>query len=405
MKKFIEFTWKYKYIFILLQSAFMSGRMEINFSRRQLSYENKVIMFDLITESSISLFIIFYLIERNKNKLHKDKIYKSYIKAINYLRISFIQDKKPKKNIKSNIFFYGLIFLTSIIKFFFSIFNYYISLRYYQNNYLITITVFFNLFFILDVIILAIIRTKILKRTLYFHNVIAIILLFILIIPISFIYFNFYKIDDFKLNLKYFLYFIGFFFILFTIMINFIIYKILVDKNFFNIYLINSIEGFLISIYTIIFYFLIIKKQNRENFGEPLNFPYFKLILSCIFQIVINYLIKYIIYEFNEMYETIAYILQMVIDVIKNSIFEKYYKDNFFLFIILLILNILLVLDVLFFTETIIIKVCGLEKKTKKYLEIQQISENDDINEKNDDINENEENNEYEEINENNENE
>ena len=399
MKKFIEFTWKYKYIFILLQSVIMTIRMEINFSRnRELSYENKVIMFDLITESSLSIFIIIYLIKRNNNKLHNDTIYKSYIKAINYLRISFIQDKKPKKNIKSNIFFYGLIFLTSIIKFFFSIFNYYISLRYYQNNYLITITVFFNLFFILDVIILAIIRTKILKRTLYFHNVIAIILLFILIIPISFIYFNFYKIDDFKLNLKYFLYFIGFFFILFTIMINFIIYKILVDKNFFNIYLINSIEGFLISIYTIIFYFLIIKKQNRENFGEPLNFSYFKLILSCIFQIVINYLIKYIIYEFNEMYETIAYILQMVIDVIKNSIFEKYYKDNFFLFIILLILNILLVLDVLFFTETIIIKVCGLEKKTKKYLEILQNSENDENNE-------NEENNEYEEINENNENE
>jgi hypothetical protein len=98
------------------------------------------------------------------------------------------------------------------------------------------------------------------------------------------------------------------------------------------------------------------------------------------------------------MYETIAYILQMVFDVIKNSIFEKYYKDNFFLFIILLILNILLVLDVLFFTETIIIKVCGLEKKTKKYLEILQNSENDENNE-------NEENNEYEEINENNENE
>ena len=336
MKKFIEFTWKCKYLFILFQSVIMTIRMEINFSRnRELSYENKVIMFDLITESSLSIFIIIYLIKRNNNKLYKDTIYKSYIKAINYLRISFIQDKKPKKNIKSNIFFYGLIFLTSIIKFFFSIFNYYISLRYYQNNYLITITVFFNLFFILDVIILAIIRTKILKRTLYFHNVIAIILLFILIIPISFIYFNFYKIDDFKLNLKYFLYFIGFFFILLTIMINFIIYKILVDKNFFNIYLINSIEGFLISIYTIIFYFLIIKKQNRENFGEPLNFSYFKLILSCVFQIAINYLIKYIIYEFNEMYETIAYILQMVIDVIKNSIFEKYYKDNFFLFIII----------------------------------------------------------------------
>ena len=396
MKKIFEFTWNVKYLLILLQSSFMSIRMEINFSRKKhksYKYKNKVIMFDLITESSLSIIIIFYLIARYNNKSNKDKIYNSYVKAINNLRVSFIQDKKTKKNIKSNIFFFGLIFITSIFKFFFSIFNYYISLRIYQNNYLITTTVFFNLIFILDVILLAFIRTKLLKRTLYFHNVIAIIFLLILIIPISIIYFNLYEIGDVNFDLKFFLYLLGFFIILFFIMINFVIYKILVDKNLYNIFLINSIERFLISIYTIIFYFLIIKKQNRNDYGDPLEFKYEFLIPSCIIQILINLLIKYIIYKFNEMYETIAYIFQMVIDIIKNSVVEKYYEDNFLLFIILLLLNIFLVLDALFFTETIIIKVCGLEKKTKKYLEIQQNSENNE-NEENNENKENEENNE-----------
>ena len=182
--------------------------------------------------------------------------------------------------------------------------------------------------------------------------------------------------QKFNLTLTYIMYFFQFFLVLFLIMINFLIYKILTEKNFLNIYLINSCEGILIIVYTIIFYFLIIKNQNPKKHGKPFDFSYIELISSCFFQIIINLLIKFIVYKFNEMYEIIPYILQMFFDVIKNFIFEKNYKKNFVLFSVLLILNILLVFDLLFFTEIIIIKVFGLEKKTKKYLEILQKKEN-----------------------------
>ena len=399
MKQIFEFTWNINYIFLLLQSLLMSFRMEINFSRSEEKdnnkYQNKKIMFDLITECCLSLCTIFYLIGR---KINKSKRIKTIFNNEN-LNNTFNRYNKNKKikKYKNNLYTYGLILFTSFNKFMFSIFNYYISLKYYQNNYLITTTVFFNLIFILDVILLAIIRTKILKRTFFFHNFIAIILLFILMIPISIIYSRLYTIEGFKYGVKYLIvkslfsiityhnfkyvvkyliYFVSFFFILFLIMINFVIYRVLIYENFLNIYLINSIEGFLIAIYTIIFYYLLIKNNNREKFGEPFNFSYVRLFFSCIFQIIINILIKFIIFKFNEMYETIPYIIQMVIDVIKNCILEKYFEKNFLLSLILLLLNIFLVLDILFFTETIIIKVCGLEKKTQKYLEIEEEKEN-----------------------------
>jgi len=374
----IEFTWNSNYLYILFQAILMSVRMEINFSRKKhhQKYKNEKIMFDLITESSLSLLFILYIIGRNNNKTKKEvKIEETNNHHINHLNISFITDSKSKKKQKNINLIYGLIIITSINKFYFSIYNYYISLKYFNNDYLITTTVFFNLIFIFDVITLAIIKWKFLKTTYYTHNVIAIILLFILIIPISIIYLKLYKMQKFNLNLTYCMYFFHFFLILFLIMINFVIYKILTEKNFLNIYFINSCEGILISFYTIIFYFLIIKNQNSKKYGKPFNFSYFDLILSCFMQIIVNLLIKFIIYKFNEMYEVIPYILQMVIDVIKNSILEKYYKKNFGLFLALLILNILLVFDLFFFTEIFILKVCGLEKKTKKYLEILQKKE------------------------------
>lgn len=377
----IEFTWNSNYLYLLLQSILMSLRMEVNFTRKphHKKHENKIIMFDLITESSLSLLFILYIIGKNQNKTKKKvKFSEKENKHINYLQISFITESKTQKKQKKNFFIYGLIIITSINKFYFSIFNYYISLKYFNNDYLITTTVFFNLIFIFDVITLAIIKYKFLKATYYKHNVVAIILLSILIFPISIIYLKIYKIQKFNLTLTYVMYFFQFFLVLFLIMINFLIYKILTEKNFLNIYLINSCEGILIIIYTIIFYVLIIKNQNSKKYGKTFDFSYIELISSCFLQIFINILIKFIVYKFNEMYEIIPYILQMVFDVIKNFIFEKYYKKNFVLFLILLILNILLVFDILFFTEIIILKVFGLEKKTKKYLEILQKKENTD---------------------------
>ena len=103
MKKIIEFTWNINYLYLLLQSIFMSTRMEINFSRSdendENKYENKQIVFDLITECSLSLCIIFYLIGRKINKSKRMTIY-TIGKTNNNNLNRYIKDIKLKKKKK-----------------------------------------------------------------------------------------------------------------------------------------------------------------------------------------------------------------------------------------------------------------------------------------------------------------
>ena len=47
---------------------------------------------------------------------------------------------------------------------------------------------------------------------------------------------------------------------------NYIIYKILIEKYFVSIYALNTIEGIFITIYTILFYYLFIKKEKENAF-------------------------------------------------------------------------------------------------------------------------------------------
>ena len=62
------------------------------------------------------------------------------------------------------------------------------------------------------------------------------------------------------------------------------IYKKLSEKYFVSIYALNTIEGIFLTIYTILFYFLIIKKEKENAF----DFNIFFLIISSIMQIFIN---------------------------------------------------------------------------------------------------------------------
>ena len=159
------------------------------------------------------------------------------------------------------------------------------------------------------------------------------------------------------------------------------IYKILTEKYYVNIYLINTIEGMYVIIFTIIFYFVELKKQEDNSF----DFNIYHLILSCIMQIIINSLIKFIVYTYDEMYATIPYFLQIFIDTIKSIIKSKNDK-NFKYNLMLIIPNLYLIFFLLVFIEIIIIKVCNMEKKTKKYLQISQINEFE-FTEKNQDLN------------------
>ena len=79
----IEFTWNSNYLYLLIQSLLMSLRMEINFSRKHHhKYKNKYIMFDLITECSLSLLFFLYIIGKNLNKKKKKDEFSEKKKSI-----------------------------------------------------------------------------------------------------------------------------------------------------------------------------------------------------------------------------------------------------------------------------------------------------------------------------------
>jgi hypothetical protein len=164
-----------------------------------------------------------------------------------------------------------------------------------------------------------------------------------------------------------------------------LIYKILTEKYYLSIYSLNAIEGFFITIYTIIFYFLIFKNKDED----PFDFNNYRLIISSIMQILINLLIKFIVYTYDEMYATVPYFLQIFIDTIKNIIkiiFKIEKESNLNLNLLLIAPNLYLIFFLLVFIEIIIIKVCNMEKKTKKYLQISQINEFE-FTEQNQDLN------------------
>ena len=71
MGNFIEFNWEKKYLLLITQAFLMSFRMEVNFSKNNIKNENNdaaYSMFDLITESSLSFCIFFYVIEKYRVK-------------------------------------------------------------------------------------------------------------------------------------------------------------------------------------------------------------------------------------------------------------------------------------------------------------------------------------------------
>ena len=89
-------------------------------------------------------------------------------------------------------------------------------------------------------------------------------------------------------------------------------------------------------------------------------------------QIVINLMIKLIVYFYDEMNATIPYFLQVFVDTLKNIIIKIYKKEysDIPLYLLLILSNLYLIFFLLVYIEIIILKVFGLEMKTKKYLKI-----------------------------------
>ena len=376
MKNFIEFNWEKKYLYMIALAFLMSFRMEINFSNKNKSKENlsASIIFDLITECCLSFSIFIFIIEKCK------------IKNKNNLNIQLHLIRNPLKNVKkydiyilpkSSAFHIFLIFiliaLTALFKFYFSVVNYYICLKKF-HNYNEFLNTFFSTFLIVNTCILSLIKIKISKKKFYLHNIISIINILLITIVIVIIY---YKINytHIKTSTKE-IFFSSFFCwsAIFLFFINLIIYKILSEKYFVSIYALNTIEGIYITIYTLFFYYLFIKKEKENAF----DFNIFYLIISSTMQIIINLLVKFIVYSYDEIHTTIPFFLQIFIDSVKNII-KGIYKNNndsqLKLNLWLIIPNLYLIFFLLVFIEIIIIKVCNMEKKTNKYLHIFEIEE------------------------------
>ena len=376
MRKFIEFSWEKKYLLMISQAFLMSFRMDVNFfgiKENEKTLESSI-LFDLITECCLTFSIFIYIIEKYKLKNLKTKKKKLKI-DLNLSQIKLdLKIKKydiyilPKSSLHNIYLILFLISITSLFKIFFSIFNYYLCLKYFEdyNKFLNT---YFSTFLIVNTLILSLIKAKISKKKFYLHNIVSIINILIITIFIVIIYNEIY-FDGIEMNSKYILSSFFCWLAIFLFFMDLLIYKILTEKYYLSIYSLNAIEGFFITIYTIIFYFLFLKKEK----GDPFDFNIYRLIVSSIMQILINLLIKFIVYTYDEMYATIPYFLQIFIDTIKN-IFKEEEKSKLKLNLLLILPNLYLIFFLLVFIEIIIIKVCNMEKKTKKYLQISQINE------------------------------
>lgn len=377
MGKFIEFSWEKKYLLMISQAFLMSFRMDVNFfgiKENEKTLESSI-LFDLITECCLTFSIFIYIIEKYKLKNLKTK--KKNLKIdLNLAQIKLdLKIKKydiyilPKSSLHNIYLILFLISITGLFKFFFSIFNYYLCLKKFKN-YNEFLNTYFSTFLIVNTFILSLIKAKISKKKFYLHNIFAIINIFIITIFIVIIYNKIY-FDDIEIKNSVFIYSSFFCWLaIFLFFMDLLIYKILTEKYYLSIYSLNAIEGFFITIYTIIFYFLFLKKEK----GDPFDFNIYRLIVSSIMQILINLLIKFIVYTYDEMYATIPYFLQIFIDTIKN-IFKEEEKSKLKLNLLLILPSLYLIFFLLVFIEIIIIKVCNMEKKTKKYLQISQISE------------------------------
>ena len=375
MRKFIEFNWEKNYLYIIILSFLMSFRMIVNFSDINKSKENlsATIIFDLITECSLSFSIFLYIIEKSKIKKKNNNNLKNEL--INVITIKkyniYILPKSSGYNI---ILILILIAFTSFFRFLFSVINYYICLNNFDNYDEFSNTIF-NIFLILNTCILSFLKNKITKKKFYLHNIVSTINILFITIIIVIIY---YKIHFPNINTKkkdIFLSSIIYWPAIFICFGNFYIYKILIEKYFVSIYALNTIEGIYITIYTIFFYYLFIKKEKENAF----DFNKFFLILSCIMQLIINSIIKYIIYIYDEIHTIIAYFLKIFFDSVVNIIKGIYKNDSsqLKLNLLLIIPNLYLIFFLLVFIEIIIIKVCNMEKKTNKYLHIFEIEEYD----------------------------
>ena len=357
MKKIIEFNWDINYKFILFHLFFVIIKNFYSASNKlnKKTNKNSIIMFELIIECSLMFSIIPFLIEKYRKR---NSIKNSRIKPINKI-------KKIHKNNSLKILI--LIIISSLIKFNYIIFNVEVFNEYFYNinN---NIGNFISSIMVLSLISFIFIKITIFKINFYLHHLISMALIILTLIPITIISLSTENINKY-LGIKFLLFVYFYFHMIFLSLLGFMIYKILAEKYFISIYLINFIEGLFLIFYTFILYNYKIKNNNKSNYGEPFEFDKINLFITCILQNLVNIMIKLVIYYFDEIFISISILMSLLIYTVIGLISTKFkqFRD-----ISLFLLNAFLIFNLLIFIEAIIIKIFNLEKKTKKYLDKEQ---------------------------------
>ena len=287
MKTIIEFNWNtnYKFIFIHIIFILIKNYYSSSSKLNTKTNKNSIIMFELITECSLIFSIIPFLIEKYK---------KRNLKKRNRIKSIKIKQKHKNNNLKILI----LIIISSLIKFNFTIFCFEVFNVYFSN--IIKYSDYYkNSIMILSLILFIILKNKILKKIFYLHHLISMALIILTLIPIAIIALSIENVNKYLSN-QFLLYVYFYFYIFFLIFLGYMIYKILTEKYFISIYLINFFEGLFYIFYTFIFYNYKIKNDNESNYRNLLKFDMINLFITCILQNLLNIMIKLIIYYFDE---------------------------------------------------------------------------------------------------------
>ena len=382
----IEFYWSNKLIWFLLQFIFGIIINTFNSSFR----DNDVniytsLLYESISESSLLFSIIFFFIQ-NRNMKHENYSKQSIVNHIIKKNENINIKIENTKNHKTIFFFpktddiynqYKLFFMiifTSLFKFAYTFFYYFISSDKFFDNFNSEINLCYNAFYIFSFFSIIICSKFLFKRKFYKHHLFAIISMSLISIILFFIN---YKIIYMRNNIQYkHLIILGFFNIVINILVGimYVFYKYLMEIHFISFHVINFYEGILISIYTLLL-FLVLKLKNKVSF----EFNILYLIISCIYQISMNFVVKYIIYIFNDMYAIIPSYITYLYEIGKNLYINKSEKENiknlvlyYFLCLIEGVIYLLLIFLASVFIEVVIIKLCGLEENTLKYLKKKQ---------------------------------
>ena len=376
----LEFSFKNKgkFFFLIAQTIFGIVLVKLNFSQN-IKNEGATILFNLITECTLSFSFIFYYIEKKRSKNYKkNKNLSNRLKKIN----AFENLKKKEFYFCPNKSKWKFIFMcifTSSVKFYYAFFFFFFTNYLCKQNMK---DLMLNIHMIPGIFFMYYLSKNLLKRNYYKHHILMIIIIPLISIPLSFLNLIMYKVEIKNEFLRVYNYLFYSSLLFFCTMLMYVCYKYIVENYFVSIYLLNCYEGIILTIYTILFYYLYIKKEYGDKPIKEIKNNFNYLVCACICNLIINLLIKYIIYIFDEMYEIIPNYGEIIFKIIifRN---EKNLIDNNFLYNFLFSLQIIFYILILFcicvLFEIIILHVYNLHTHTKKYLNILQNEENKEI--------------------------